>query len=166
GVGARLPPEEPARELFASANGCACALGADSARRFVAASKAPIVAKLRIVVFPSSLLEQRELDRGAHCLVARVAGMQVIARIDGRRELARRRRIARDAVEVDHAVVLAARSDPIVQRLALGLALRRVIRGALERRERRAIDLEATSMRSLDQLPMARDQVGCARARV
>src|SRR4029078_8069136 len=64
------------------------------------------------------------------------------------------------------AVVLAARSDPIVQRLALGLALRRVIRGALERRERRAIELEATSMRSLDQLPMARDQVGCARARV
>ena len=67
-------------------------------------------------------LEQREVDRVGHRLLPGVAGVEMIARLVLRQESRRMTRVARRLVEVDDAVVGAAGSNPLVQRLALGFA--------------------------------------------
>ena len=88
-------------------------------------------------------LEQGEVDRVRHRLVPGVARVQVIARIVRGQEFLRIARIARDLVEIDHRVVGVAGPNPAVDGLPLRFADLGVIRGAVERRQRRAEDLQA-----------------------
>jgi hypothetical protein len=83
----------------------------------------------------------------------------MIARVILRQELGRLLRIANNGVEVDDAVVLLARTNPLVERLALGLAFRRPVGGALERRQRSAVDPQAPGARPGDQLAVGGDQI-------
>src|SRR5262245_50108320 len=90
--------------------------------------------------------------------------MQVIAGVIRRQELRRRGWITRDLVEVDDRIVGLARANPFVERLTLGLAFSRPIRGAFERRECGAVHLQAARPRPFDELLVSRDQIRRARA--
>ena len=85
--------------------------------------------------------------------------MQVVARIVGRQHLLRVARVAGRLVEVDHAVIGLARSNPLVQRLSLRFADVRVIAGAPEGRQRRAENLHAPGVSPHDQLLVSGDEV-------
>ena len=67
--------------------------------------------------------------------------------------------IADGGVEIEHGVVGVAGADPFVERLTLGFAFGCPVGCALERRERRAVDLDVVGVRPLDQLPVCRDQI-------
>ena len=75
-------------------------------------------------------------------------------------------RITGRGVEVEERVVRVAGPDPVVQRLTLGFALRREVVRAVEGRERRAEDLQATRMGAIDDLLVRRDQIVRARGRL
>src|SRR4029078_5641709 len=64
--------------------------------------------------------------------------------------------IANGRIEIDHAVVHPARTDPLIDRLTLGFVLRP---GALERRERGSIDNDAAFVSPLDDLTKAIDDI-------
>ena len=90
-------------------------------------------------------LQHAEIDRASHRLIAGVVRMQIVAAVIYRLGVLRVRRIAHDCVEVDHAVELAARADPFVDRLAdllfVGIVIafqRPALESVLERRQRRA----------------------------
>ena len=93
------------------------------------------------------LLEQRQVHGLAHRLVAGIARVQMIAGVVRRQELRRRSRIARHLVEVDHR-----RRRPLV-RIHWLSACRfaspsgREVGRAFERRQRRAVDLQAARAR-------------------
>src|SRR5262249_20348699 len=89
--------------------------------------------------------------------VARVAAVQMIAGLERLLHLRRLRGIAERRVEVEHAVELLARPHPVVDGLAYSVAVGRVVPGALVRRDRRAVDLEALRVRPRDNLPVAGD---------
>jgi hypothetical protein len=75
------------------------------------------------------------------------------------------RGIACRRVEIDHGVVGAARADPLIECLPLGLALLREVRGALERRQRAAVDGDTSRVRALDQLLVGGDEIGAGSLR-
>jgi hypothetical protein len=78
--------------------------------------------------------------------------------------LHRRRRVADDRVEIDHGIEFAARTNPTVNGLPQLLAVRalrreRIIDGAVKRRQRSAIDVEALGVRPHDELPISGNQL-------
>src|SRR5687768_879031 len=86
--------------------------------------------------------------------------MQVVARIVRGQKFRRLTGIPRGGVEIDDAVVLLAGTNPFVHRGALGLAFRGPVAGAFKWRQRRTVDLEAARVRSPDELPVRRDEIG------
>src|SRR5580658_1955669 len=61
-----------------------------------------------------SLLEQRQIDRLTHRLVARVAGMEVIPAVIGRQHAIRMSRVAHGFFEIDHTVECLTGAYPFV----------------------------------------------------
>src|SRR5262245_32083723 len=110
----------------------------------------------------SPLLEQAEVNRITHRLVAGVAGMEKVSRVILLLKLRRRVGVADSGVEIDHAVVGFAVSDPVVDGLPLLLTLGGPIAGAFKRCECRAIDDQSVRVGPLNQLFVTRDNVGCA----
>src|SRR5215831_15681368 len=110
--------------------------------------------------------EQPEIDRGGHRLISRVVHVQVVARVELLLNLRRLRGIAHRRVEVDYAVVRLAGPDELVHRLTFGFAFGAEIGRALERRECRAIDLQAVRVGTLDELPVPGDEILGARNRI
>src|SRR5437879_128128 len=98
----------------------------------------------------SRLVEQRQVDRVAHRVVAEIARVKVVAAVVDRQHAGRMVRIAQGLVEVDDRVEGAAVADPGVDRLALGLALRGPGAGkkrlVLERRQGAAEHLDAACL--------------------
>src|SRR4051812_37829604 len=86
----------------------------------------------------TGLLEERQIDRFSHRLVAGILRVQVIPGVVQRVETLRVHRVARDLVEIDHRVVFAARPNPFIERLSLGFPFGRVVGRALEWRQRGA----------------------------
>jgi len=66
------------------------------------------------------LLEQREVDRVGHRLIASIVRMEMIFGREVGQEPAGMIRIAQNRIEVDYAVKSVAGSDPLVDRLAGG----------------------------------------------
>jgi hypothetical protein len=97
----------------------------------------------RLVVARSGGLEQTQIDGVCHRLIARVIWMQVVAGIVSRGKLSGVVGIASRGVKVDDAVEDPGGPYPVVDILAFGLADFRVISGALEWRDRSAVDLHA-----------------------
>src|SRR2546423_12223620 len=95
----------------------------------------------------TACLEEREIDRVPHRLIAGVARMEVVARIVLAEELLWIAGIARGIVEIDDAVVALAVPNPLVERLALRFAGLGVIVRAPERCQRRAEDLQPSGVR-------------------
>src|SRR5215470_16852332 len=73
---------------------------------------------------PRSLLEQRQIDRVAHRVVAEIARVEMVAAVVDRQHPGRMRYVAQGFVEVDDRIECSAVADPGVDRLALGFALR------------------------------------------
>src|SRR6186997_523578 len=95
----------------------------------------------------TSAREQGQVDGVGHDPIPARGRMQVVAAIDGRGQARGLGGIAGDGVEVDDAVELAAGADPLVDRLAVGLALRARIRGEpLEGQDGRAVDAHAVAV--------------------
>src|SRR5580658_6582440 len=67
--------------------------------------------------------EHRQINAGAHRLVAGVLWMQMIAGVEVSVEVRGVRRILSDLVEIDHAVKSSAGADPVIHRLTHLLAL-------------------------------------------
>ena len=89
--------------------------------------------------------------------------MQIVAAVVGRADRGRIARVADRLVEIDHRVVGFARPDPLVDGLALCLAIGGVVEPGQERLERRegpSIDLEAHRMRPINDLKMAGNDIG------
>src|SRR5436309_14146495 len=68
----------------------------------------------------SFLLEQGEIDRVGHRLIAGVVHVEVVSGVVLLLNLGRRHRVAHRGVEVDDAVVRLAGPNPVAERLALG----------------------------------------------
>src|SRR5689334_14320706 len=100
--------------------------------------------------------EQLERDRLAHRLVARVAGMEMVARVVEREKPIWLTRIARNLVEIDDAVERATRANPGVDCLTLRLTS---CRQPLEWSESRAVDSDSTLVRAIDHLTVRVDDV-------
>src|SRR5215467_16036133 len=92
--------------------------------------------------------------------------MEVIAGIVDWQKHFRVARIASRPVEVDHGIIRFARSDPLVERLALCFSDLGVISRTVERRQRCSKNLQPTRVRLLDKLLMASDEVFGRRGRV
>src|SRR5688572_30251244 len=85
--------------------------------------------------------------------------MQMVAGIVFSSELAGLVRIAHRLIEIHDAIECLGIADPGVHRLAYLLFLRAVIRRALKGQDRRTDDLDATLVRSRDDLPIGCDQL-------
>ena len=81
--------------------------------------------------------------------------MQVVSRVVLGARLRGPGRVLDDSREIQHCVIVAASSDPLVQRLALGLALRGPVCSALERGQRRPVNPQAASVSARDELLVA-----------
>src|SRR6187200_3306611 len=103
--------------------------------------------------------EQRQVDRIRHRLVASIVGVQPVAGLKVLANLHGLFRIAHCGVEVHHAIVFTARPDPLVEFLPPGLTRFGPIESALERGERRAVNLQPSGVRSLDEGAMPADQI-------
>src|SRR5262249_61790092 len=95
-------------------------------------------------------LEQRQVDRVAHRTIAQIARVEMVAAVVDRQHLGRMVGIAQRPVEVGDPVEALALPQPVIDRLAHGLAPR--VPGAgqeglvLERRERAPDDLDAAGL--------------------
>jgi hypothetical protein len=86
--------------------------------------------------------------------------MEMVAAVVRRPQPQGAGRVPHREVEVDHAVQFLAGADPVVDRLALGILLQRIVARALERHQRAADHGDAPRMGARDQLPIAGNQVG------
>src|SRR5262249_33608158 len=119
---------------------------------------------------PASSLKQLQIDRLAHCLVAGVIWMEVIAAVVGGGDRAWVGWIGKNPFEVDDAVEGAAGPYPVVDGQAFYFLVGREMslvgcsrQGIFERCQRTADDLDRVEMRPFDQLFIARnDLVGSA----
>ena len=96
--------------------------------------------------------------------------MQVVAAVVFGLDVAGSRWIARERVEIDDAIELTARADPVVDchadLLLIGVIVafeRAALECFLERRQRRAEDAKPVSMGALDQLTIAVSDLLCSR---
>ena len=111
-------------------------------------------------------VEQGQVDGVRHRLVAGVGRVQPVAAVQVPPEPRRLLGVAHRGVEVDDPVVGAARADPRVESLPLGLARLRPVEGALERQEGGTVDGQPARVRPLDHRPVPRDQVVDGRPRI
>src|SRR5512134_3576666 len=111
----------------------------------------------------SALAKQSQIDCVRDRLPPIGVRMKVITTVISRQEPGRVTWIAQHLIDVYHAVEGTTRADPVVQRHALCLVLRRVIarkaRIALERRQRATDDAQALFMCPRDELTKAHDKV-------
>ena len=85
--------------------------------------------------------------------------MQVVSRVVLGARFRGPSRVLDDCCEIQDCVIGAASSDPLVQRLALGLALRGPVCSALERGQRRPVNPQTASVSARDELLVAADEL-------
>ena len=111
-------------------------------------------------------VEERQVDGVRHRLVAGVVRMQPVVGMQVRPEPRRVLRVADRGGEVDHAVVGAAGTDPVVQRLPLRFPCLRPVEGAFEREQGAAVDGQPERVRPLNHCPVPGDEILDRRPRI
>src|SRR2546426_7149197 len=108
-------------------------------------------------------LEQLQVGGLRHGLIPGAVRVEKVSGMIPGEKPGRTLRIAHGRIEINHPVVDAARANPVVDRRAHSLALRRVAARSLERRQGRTVDPEPAGVRPFDQLAMGRNQDGRSR---
>src|SRR5437879_6141543 len=110
--------------------------------------------RLFLVIIP----KQRQIDRVGHCLVPGIVGMQVVSAIVGGENLQRIGGILHRSLKIDYRIECAARTNPMIDRLAVGLPDVVVVArkySSLVRGQGAAENLEPTLMRASYELEVA-----------
>src|SRR5262245_15085416 len=131
----RFAGSTEARSRFrASGGGKACAMNWPKATTVLVAA---IV--VRFLVPSPVTFETLELDGISHRRIAKIVRVEMVSTVQSGENAGRHPWVTRGRVEVDHRVVLLARSYPVIDRLTLRLNCREHRRrhGALQRRQRR-----------------------------